>query len=102
MLERRTRHHLAHALRIGLVLAALATAGYAAETELLFDNIRRLKARGARERSLEELQDALVPNRSAAPVRMRDMAFTSPLKKKNGLREAHCILRDQQLVCDLS
>jgi multidrug efflux pump subunit AcrB len=36
-----------------------------------------LKARGARERSLEELQDALVPNRSAAPVRMRDVAFTS-------------------------
>lgn len=36
-----------------------------------------LKARGARERSLDELQDGLVPNPSAAPVRMRDLALAS-------------------------
>jgi HAE1 family hydrophobic/amphiphilic exporter-1 len=33
-----------------------------------------LKARGARERSLLELEDALVPNRAGAPVRVRDLA----------------------------
>ena len=34
-----------------------------------------VKAKGARERSLLELEDAIVPNATSAPVRIRDVAF---------------------------
>ncbi len=52
-----------------------------------------VKARGARERSLLELEDAIVPNRNDAPVRMRDVAYVG---EREGL--ATISREDQQYV----
>lgn len=52
-----------------------------------------VKARGARERSLLELEDAIVPNRAAAPVRVRDVAVVG---EREGL--ATISREDQQYV----
>lgn len=52
-----------------------------------------VKARGARERSLLELEDAIVPNRNEAPVRVRDVAYVG---EREGL--ATISREDQQYV----
>ena len=52
-----------------------------------------LKAKGARERSLLELEDALVPNRNESPVRVRDL---SQVEEREGL--SMISREDQQYV----
>ena len=52
-----------------------------------------LKAKGARERSLLELEDAIVPNRTSSPVRVRDVAYVG---EREGL--ATISREDQQYV----
>jgi len=52
-----------------------------------------VKARGSRERSLLELEDAIVPNRNASPVRIRDVAHVG---EREGL--ATISREDQQYV----
>ncbi len=52
-----------------------------------------IKAKGARERSLLELEDAMVPNRTESPVRIRDVAFVG---EREGL--ATISREDQQYV----
>jgi multidrug efflux pump subunit AcrB len=52
-----------------------------------------LKAKGSRERSLLELEDAMVPNSTASPVRIRDVAYVG---EREGL--ATISREDQQYV----
>jgi len=52
-----------------------------------------LKAKGARERSLLELEDAIVPNQASSPVRIRDVAFVG---EREGL--SAITREDQQYV----
>lgn len=56
-----------------------------------------VKAAGARERSLDELQDALLPNQRGAPVRVRDVALVEQREAPSTV-----VREDQQYVRQVS